>query len=351
VTTVGIPAVPHREETTTRRVPWRRMAWVVWRQHRLAVAGVLALVAAAAALVLFEGAQLHHAYAAVIACRPAGSGACQQAAANFSDNYSATAGIVTALLQAVPALIGAFAGAPLLAGVFESGTFRYVFTQGFGRTRWATAKLVSLAVVVAAAAGAFSIVFSWAYGPLLGMKGYGYSSLYSLFFDLRGISFVAWTLAAFAIGVLAGVLIRRVLPAMFATLAAYSGLAPVTALFLRPHYRGALQTTNPNIGPPAQVISQWWALHGKSVGLPALSTALRPVDVRVVTAGVFQPGPSTPPNFDPVNYLFAHGFSLVTSYQPGSWFWPFQLIEGAWLLVLSVLLGAAAIWLVRRRAT
>jgi hypothetical protein len=147
------------------------MAWVVWRQHRLAVAGVLALVAVAAALVLFEGAQLHHAYAAVIACRPAGSGACQQAATNFSDNYSATAGIVTALLQAVPALIGAFAGAPLLAGVFESGTFRYVFTQGFGRTRWATAKLVSLAVVVAAAAGAFSIVFSWAYGPLLGMKG------------------------------------------------------------------------------------------------------------------------------------------------------------------------------------
>jgi hypothetical protein len=151
--------------------------------------------------------------------------------------------------------------------------------------------------------------------------------------------------------VLAGVLIRRVLPAMFATLAAYSGLALVTALFLRPHYRGALQTTNPNIGPPAQVISQWWALHGKPVGLPALSTALRPVDVRVVTAGVFQPGPSTSPNFDPVNYLLAHGFSLVTSYQPGSWFWPFQLIEGAWLLVLSMFIGAATIWLVRRRAT
>jgi hypothetical protein len=350
VTTVAMSAVPPREETRTRRVPWRRMAWVVWRQHRLAIAGVLALLAAAAALVLFEGVQLHHAYAAVMACRPAGSGACQQAAANFSDDYSATAGIVTALLQAVPALIGAFAGAPLLAGVFENGTFRYVFTQGFGRTRWATAKLASLAVVVVIAALAFSIVFSWAYGPLLGMKGYGYSSLYSLFFDLRGIAFAAWTLAAFAIGVFAGVLIRRVLPAMFTTLAAYSGLALATALFLRPHYRGALLTSNPNIGPPAQVISQWWALHGKPVGLPALSTALSPVDVRVVTAGIFQPGPSTPQNFDPVHYLLAHGFSLVTSYQPGSWFWPFQLIECAWLLVLSMLLGASAIWLLRRRA-
>ena len=138
---------------------------------------------------------------------------------------------------------------------------------------------------------------------------------------------------------------------MFATLAAWSALALATALLLRPHYRGALQTTNPNIGPPAQVISQWWTLHGKPVGLPALSTALRPVDVRVVTAGVFQPGPSTPANFDPVHYLLAHGFNLVASYQPGSWFWPFQWIESAWLLVLSVLLGASAIWLVRRRAT
>jgi len=350
VTTVAMSSVPGRERAPSPRVPWRRMAWVIWRQHRLAIAGVLALFAAAALLVVVEGVQLHHAYAAVTACRPAGSGACQQAMNNFSGDYSATAGIVAALLQAVPALIGAFAGAPLLAGVYESGTFRYVFTQGFGRTRWATAKLVSLAALVAVAAGAFSMVFSWAYGPLLGIKGYGYSSLYSLFFDLRGIAFAAWTLAAFAIGALAGVLIRRVLPAMFATLAAWSGLVFATALFLRPHYRAALKTTNPNIGPPAQVISQWWTLHGKPVGLSALSTALRPVDVRVVTSGVFQPGPSTPANFDPVHYLLAHGFNLVATYQPGSWFWPFQWIEGGWLLALSMLLGASAIWLIQRRA-
>jgi ABC-type transport system involved in multi-copper enzyme maturation permease subunit len=351
VTTVATSSVPRRGEVHSHRVPWRRMAWVIWRQHRLAIAGVLALFAAAALLVIVEGVQLHHAYAAVTACRPAASGASQQAVNNFSDDYSATAGIVAALLQAVPALIGAFAGAPLLAGVFESGTFRYVFTQGFGRTRWATAKLVSLAVVVAVAAGAFSMVFSWAYGPLLGMKGYGYSSLAPTFFDLRGIALAAWTLAAFAIGALAGVLIRRVLPAMFATLAAWSGLVFATALLLRPHYRAALTTTNPNIGPPAQVISQSWTLHGKPAGLSALSTALRPVDVRVVSPGVFSPGPSTPAPFDPVHYLLAHGFNLVTSYQPGNWFWPFQWIEGAWLLVLSVLLGGWAIWLVRRRAT
>ena len=38
-------------------------------------------------------------------------------------------------------------------------------------------------------------------------------------FDLRGVSLAAWTLAAFAIGVFAGALIRRVVPAIVATLA------------------------------------------------------------------------------------------------------------------------------------
>jgi hypothetical protein len=36
--------------------------------------------------------------------------------------------------------------------------------------------------------------------------------------------------------------------------------------------------------------------------------------------------------------------------QPGSRFWLFQWIEGGWLLALSLLLIAATVWLVRRRA-
>src|SRR5205807_5987504 len=69
------------------------------------------------------------------------------------------------VLQAVPALIGAFVGAPVLARELETGTFRYAWTQGFGRWRWTLAKLVPLAVAVAAAAGALSVLFSWYYQP------------------------------------------------------------------------------------------------------------------------------------------------------------------------------------------
>jgi len=45
-----------------------------------------------------------------------------------------------------------------------------------------------------------------------------------------------------------------------------------------------------------------------------------------------------------------HGYTQWTSYQPTTRFWPFQWIEGGWLLVLSVLLIAVTVWLVRRRA-
>ena len=48
--------------------------------------------------------------------------------------------------------------------------------------------------------------------------------------------------------------------------------------------------------------------------------------------------------------LAQHGYTRWTSYQSGSRFWPFQWIEGGYLLGLSVLLIAATIWLVRRRA-
>ena len=44
VTALTVPAPPGQDEDL-RPVPWRRMAWVTWRQHRLALAGVAALSA------------------------------------------------------------------------------------------------------------------------------------------------------------------------------------------------------------------------------------------------------------------------------------------------------------------
>ena len=55
-------------------------------------------------------------------------------------------------------------------------------------------------------------------------------------------------------------------------------------------------------------------------------------------------------NTSPAQCLTAHGYTQWQSYQPGSRFWTFQWIEAGWLLALSALLIAVAVWLVRRRA-
>ena len=206
--------------------PWRRMTWVIWRQHRTALIGALGLIGASALCLWIVGLQLHHAYAAVIACHPAGSAACTALVANFDGigNFLSNG----ALLQVVPPLIGAFVGAPVLAREFEAGTFRYAWTQGFGRWRWTLAKLVALGAVVAVASGALSVLASWYYQPYFATNS-GSLSLTELnplnpgLFDLRGFAFAAWTLTAFAIGALAGVLIRRVVPAIVTTLIVYAG--------------------------------------------------------------------------------------------------------------------------------
>jgi hypothetical protein len=246
-------------------------------------------------------------------------------------------------------LIGAFVGAPVLARELETGTFRYAWTQGFGRRRWAVAKLVLLGVVLAAAAGAVGVLVSWYYQPYFaaGNQALGLSQLppFVTLFSLRGVAFPAWTLTAFVIGALAGMLIRRVVPAIVATLAVYAGLAVAGGAFLREHYLAPLVTTNPNLSGTAWVISQWWTKDGRFAfaGFP-------PIGLLNQFCPAPPAGQDKPSSGSFAQCLAQHGYAQWTSYQPASRFWPFQWIEGGWLLALSVLLIAATIGLVQRRA-
>ncbi len=150
-------------------------------------------------------------------------------------------------------------------------------------------------------------MFTWFFRPFLAQEDM--TVLAGTVFDTRGIVFAAWTLAAFAIGALAGMLIRRIVPAMAATLAAYTGLALVTWLFLREHYPLALVTSNPNIDSGPMSVHDPWVVS-----------------------------------------TWTTGHTQWTRYIPVSRFWPMQFVEAGWLLALSVLLIAATVWLVRWRA-
>ena len=246
MTALTVPRPTGEEDASLRPVPWRRMAWVTWRQHRIALAGVAALLGALAVYVWSP------AFTCTTPTPPRSpatrrSIACADLITPLQLHEPSSGGWLRA--AGVPALIGAFVGAPVLARELETGTFRYAWTQGFGRWRWTLAKLVGLAVVVTAAAGAFSVLFSWYYQPYFAAGNEAVclsepSPFSPGLFDLRGVAFAAWTLAAFAIGVLAGMLIRRVVPAIVATLVAYTGLALVAGEFLRQHYLAPLLTTS-----------------------------------------------------------------------------------------------------------
>ena len=337
MTALTMPTRPGHD-ARLRPVPWRRMAWVTWRQHRAALAGVAVFLGALAVYLLLTGLQMHHAEA--VYCHPAGSLGC---AINFTGRYGETAILVSIALQAVPALIGAFIGAPVLARELETGTFRYAWTQGIGRLRWTVGKLVPLAVAVTAAAGAFTVLFAWYNQPWVAA---GYVSPFSArVFDLLGVAFAAWALAAFAIGVLAGMLIRRAVPAIAATLAAYAGLAFTTGLWLREYYITPLVTSSPNPPGSAWVISGWYT-KGGTFAFGDHGNGIVSAVRQLCGAG----GGRVLHVLNGPQCLAQHGYTHWTSYQPGSRSWPFQWIEGGWLLALSVLLIGATVWLVRHRA-
>ena len=352
MTALRVPARPE-QDASPRPVPWRRMAWVTWRQHRIALAGLAVFLSALAVCLWLAGLKTHHVFAAAVAvCRPGASDAC----AAMSTSIIGTNGFLSNgfILQAVPVLIGAFVGAPVLARELETGTFRYAWTQGFGRWRWALAKLALLAVAVAAAAGVFSLLLSWYYQPYFAAanQSLGLSELTPFspgVFDLRGVTFAAWTLAAFAIGALAGMLIRRVVPAIVATLVAYAGLAFAAGGWLRPAYMTPVVTSNLNVPGSAWIISQWWTKGGRFAFAGWPPDRLLQQFCPAGPPGAVGPG-GKPKEVALAQCLTSHGYTQWTSYQPASRFWPFQWIEGGWLLALSVLLIAATVWLVRRRA-
>ncbi|MGH3067230.1 MAG: hypothetical protein ACRDND_15220 [Streptosporangiaceae bacterium] len=324
MTTVSTPA-PSRPAASTRPVPWRRLAWVSWRQYRLSAAGAAIFLAALAVYLLLMGLRIRSGYASVASCPHLAdhlSRTCTTALMLFS-GYHVYGETTAAVLLAVPVLAGVFAGAPILARELEAGTFRFAWTQGAGRTRWALARLALPAVALTAAAAAFSQLFGWFYYPFFAT---GDSAFDPQYFELTGIALAAWTLAAFAIGALAGVLIRKVVPAIAAGMAAWAGLLLATVLYLRQHYQAPLTArTGQATGTSPWIISQWWTgPDGKTI-----------TSEHQIIALFQRPHP---------------GYTQWTIYQPGTRYWHFQLIEGSWLLVLSLLLLAATIWLVRRRA-
>ena len=347
MTAMTVPAASAPAVRPVRPVPWSKLAWVSWRQHRLTLAGAAAVLGGVCLWMLIAGLQMRSAMATfgLDNCTPLTATSCTTQQTVFINDYYSGAQVVAGVLTVLPILIGALAGGPMVARELETGTFRLSWTQGCGRTRWLTARLVLLAVAVTAGAAAVSAVFSWYCQPMLQLGQD--SPLAPQVFDLSGVAFPAWTLAAFTISVCAGALIRRTIPAIVAAIAVWSGLLVAVVFWLRSHYEAALTgaglvspTSGTGQGTP-WVLTQWWTQPG---GAPASQAEVSSLSTQLRQGG----GLPTP---QAVQQWFAEqGYIRYFTYQPADRFWHFQLIEGGWLLALSVLLGAATIWLLRHHA-
>jgi hypothetical protein len=343
-----MPAQPD-QDTAPRPVPWRRMAWITWRQQRATLIAVPAVLAAVAVFLVIFGLKAHHDYAALVNC-PLNQGQQSNACAELFRTFNSTdwplANACSILIALAPVLIGAFAGAPLLARELENGTYRFAWTQGLVRERQAIAKLALLGLTLVVLAGAFGELFSWFFQPFLWTEQM--NRLTDGVFDNSGIAFPAFTLVSFAIGAFLGMLLRRVIPALAATLGVYLAIR-LAAWGVRKYYPVAVVTGNSKIfgqfGTPSLpgypwILSTWvTGPGGKPASQSVANQILNGPGPGAGTSVASGAGGPVPP-----------GYTEWNRWIPLSHYWPMQFIEAGWLLVLAVALMAGTVWLVRHRA-
>jgi hypothetical protein len=167
-----------------------------------------------------------------------------------------------------------------------------------------------------------------------------------------GIAPVGYAAFAFVLGVAAGILIRRTVPAMAATLAAFAAIQVAWPSWIRPHLISPRQATV--------------ALNPAAIdGLSVQNTSM------TVTAAVSKPGawvisnqtvtaagrPFTGPapqaclarSFQEcVASLGRLHLRQLISYQPASRYWDFQWLETGIFLALALALAGFCYWRIRR---
>ena len=315
------------------------MAWVTWRQHRAQLVGALGLVVALALGAFATRLPIQAAYhrEALSDCLPpASKSGCDIIVRHFESQFDTWVAALRGL-AVLPALAGLFVGAPLLARELEHDTHRFAWTQGVTRRRWLLSKTVLLAAATVASAAAASAIVMWWRSPFDTLEGRIAPSA----FDVEGVVVPAYALFALAIGVLAGLVFRRSVAAMTATLVAFASTRLVVAELLRPHFLAPLHRVVIGADPIPQ--TGGWVLNDTLVDAVGRQITAGREDLAVLHA--------QHAGIDPQTYLVTLGWKRVVAYQPAGRFWTFQLIEAGIFVTLAAAVVLATLWLVRRTPT
>jgi hypothetical protein len=325
------------------------MIWLAWRQFRIqALIGALAIAALGIALAA-TGPQL----ARLSAASTSAAGFLLAEYGNTVDKTLYLAG--AAVVLALPALIGIFWGAPLISREVLTGTLKLAWSQSFTRRRWLTVKLALGGLSAMAAAGLVSLLLTWWAGPIDRAAaiagagpGPGATRFNPLIFATRGVAPIGYAAFAFMLGVTLGLLIRRIVPAMAATLAIFAAVQIGWPQWIRQHL---IAPANRLFSPTALTYSGLSQSHGKlqlqvsgASGNWVLSA--HPVNAAGHLATAL-PAACHYRNWGPA-CLASHGIKVALTYQPASRFWAFQWYECGIFLALALSLAGFCYWWLRR---
>lgn len=318
------------------------MIWLAWRQFRTQAAVVFGALAVLGVILLVTGLRLRHLYdtSGLASC----SGDACDAAGNvfLSHDRLLQASVGKILLLLLPCVTGIFWGAPLVARELESGTFRLAWTQSVTRSRWLTAKIAVAGTASIAATGLLSLMTTWWYAIF---DKYSESRFDPPLFDERNIAPLGYAAFAFALGVLAGALIRRTLPAMATTLVGWIGMRFVMITWIRPYLRAPLHLSNA-LKPPPDTPGPSIRVAERSGNPGDWIVSSKVVDPAGHHVHVIQVDPT---DACVQTRTCLAGYHQVLTYQPANRYWPFQIYETAIFFGLAALLIAGCYWWVRRR--
>jgi hypothetical protein len=339
------------------------MIWLTWRQFRVQALTAAAVLAAVAILLGATGLHLASLYTAsgITGCH---GDSCANVAGAFL-NQLATNGFYhpmyplgLVVIFVAPAMLGIFWGAPLIARELESGTYRLAWNQSITRTRWLTVKLALIGLAAMAVTEALALMHAWWADPI--SKAIALGGGTSVFsggrfswttFATNGITPLGYAAFAFALGTAAGVLIRRIVPAMALTLAIFAVVQLAMPLWVRPDLLparhtivsvAALDSLRPDKlpGQPGA-----WLLSSETINAAGQPVTATPAACLSLSLGK---DASEGPYLD---CLASRGVREAITYQPASRYWPFQWIETGIFLALALALAWFCFWRLGLRRT
>jgi len=310
------------------------MNWLLWRQHRAQVYVTVAGLGLFAVAVALTGVHMAHIYkSSLAACT--NNGTCNLVGNLFS-GYGAIIDLVH-LSIALPVLLGAFVGATLVAREREHATNVLVWTQTVTRRRWLFGKIAAVLAGTVITSAVVSALVTWWSGTPNALDGNRFEGAQ---FDTQNVLPIALAIFAVALGIAAGCLLRRTLPALATTVGVYVGVRVLVSVYLRPHYLNPLTRSFPLNGDAA-LPSGSWRLKEHLVDAAGRSTS-----------GQIQvPASCGPIGKDPSSCLSRLGYHEIVTYHPPSHYWPFQWIEsGIFVALAAVLVTVAVAYTLRRDA-